>query len=290
MTPQTSFQDSDPLKRIQYKLPHLSKTHKKVANYILDHFDRATFATSARLSRECGVSESSVIRLATTLGYSGYSEFQRALQDLLKSQLSLSQRLELTSEEDRCATAILHRVMTKEEEGVRRALVSLDKNNFQMAVDLLSNAERVFLFGSRSSYALVYFFGLELRWIRDNIFVMNGQATEFDALTTLTDRDVFLAISLPRYLRSTTRALELAWCKGIPTIAITDTLTSPLVPYATVPLLVNSEIFSYSDNIVPIACTITALLNAVGAATQPHSNELLTRHEETWDFFDMYLR
>ena len=124
----------------------------------------------------------------------------------------------------------------------------------------------------------------------DNVIAINTQAPEFDALSCLQEGDVFLAISMPRYLKTTTQALALAYQSGIPTIAITDRMSSPLIPYATVPLLVDNEIFSYSDNIVPVTSAVTALLNAVGAATQPKSNEILARNEQVWAYFDLYLQ
>lgn len=279
-----------PLERIQAKMPTLSKTQKKIAAYILDHYDKVTFSTSAKLSRDCGVSESSVIRLAITLGYLGYSEMQHALQDILKGQLSMIKRLDLIAAHVTDSDSILHMVLQKGVEGIQRTMLTLDKDNFQRAVTLLAEAKRVFLFGSRSSYALIYFFALELRWIRDNVYSLNTQLPEFEALSCLQEGDVFLAISMPRYLRSTTQALSLAHQAGIPTIAITDRPSSPLVPYATVPLLVDNEVFSYSDNIVPVVSAITALLNAVGAVTQPKSTEILARNEQVWDYFDLYLQ
>lgn len=290
MNEDLTYEQMNPLDRIQVKMPTLSKTQKKIGRYILDHYDKATFSTSAKLSRDCDVSESSVIRLATTLGYSGYTEMQRALQVIMKEQLSMSKRLDLIAAHVTDSDSIMHMVLQKGIEGIQRTMFSLDKENFQAAVDLLANAKRVFLFGSRSSYALIYFFALELRWIRDNVFAINTQVPEFDSLSCLHEGDVFLAISMPRYLRSTTKALSLAYKMGIPTIAITDRMTSPLIPFTTVPLLVDNEIFSYSDNIVPVMSTVTALLNAVGAATQPKSNEALVRNEQVWDYFDLYLQ
>lgn len=285
-----SFEQMSPLERIHVKMPTLSKTQKKIATFILDHYDKVAFSTSANLSRDCSVSESSVIRLANTLGYLGYSEMQRALQDILKNQLSMIKRLDLIAAHVTGSDGIMHMVLQKGIEGIQRTMLTLDKDNFQKAVTLLAEAKRVFLFGSRSSYALIYFFALELRWIRDNVFAINTQLPDFEALSCLQEGDVFLAISMPRYLRATTQALSLAFQSGIPTIAITDSPSSPLVPYATVPLLVDNEIFSYSDNIVPVTSAITALLNAVGATTQPKSTEILARNEKVWDYFDLYLQ
>lgn len=279
-----------PLERIRAQLPSLSKTQSKIAHYILDHYDKVVFYSSAKLSRACGTSESSVIRLATTLGYAGYSDMQRALQDMLKSQLSMSNRLDLMAAHESDCDSIMQMVFQRGIEGIQRTAENLNKEDFARAVQLITQAKRVFLYGSRSSYSIVHFFALELLWIRDNVFSINSQLPEFDALSHLRKGDVFIAISMPRYLRNTTEALSYAYRAGVPTIAITDRTSSPLVPFATVPLFVDNEIFSYSDNIVPVISTVTALLNAVGAMTHPKSNEALARSEKFWKALDLYLQ
>lgn len=279
-----------PLERIHTVAPDMSKTHKKIAEYILENYESASFLTSVALAQKCGVSESSVIRFSMALGYSGFTEMQRALQGVIRSQLSMQRRLELVSSQMSDSNSILDMSLKKNIEGIQRTFLNLSKEHFQEAARLLAEAKRVFLFGSRSSYYLVAFMGLELGWIRDNVFTLNVQSPEFDALSQLREGDVFFAISMPRYLKATTRAAQLASNAGIPVIAITDRVTSPLYRYASVPLLVDNEIFSYSDNVVPIISVVTALLNAIGVELQPKSNESLARNEENWDHFDLYFR
>lgn len=279
-----------PLERIHTVAPDMSKTHKKIAEYILENYESASFLTSVALAQKCGVSESSVIRFSMALGYSGFTEMQRALQGVIRSQLSMQKRLELVSSQMSDSNSILDMSLKKNIEGIQRTFLNLSKEHFQEAARLLAEAKRVFLFGSRSSYYLVAFMGLELGWIRDNVFTLNVQSPEFDALSQLREGDVFFAISMPRYLKATTRAAQLASNAGIPVIDITDRVTSPLYRYASVPLLVDNEIFSYSDNVVPIISVVTALLNAIGVELQPKSNESLARNEENWDHFDLYFR
>lgn len=290
MENELSVSQMNPLERIQVMLPSMSKKQAKVANYILENFDSVPFYTLAALSANSNVSEASIIRLTSTLGYAGFTEMQRALQDVVKNQISMSKRMDLMNELGTDSTSIMHMVMQKGIEGLQRTMLVMNQKNFQEAVDLLANAKRVFMFGARSSYSLIQFFALELRWIRNDVYALSTQSSEFDAISDLQKGDVFFSISMPRYLRSTTNAMSLAFKEGIPTIGITDSLTSPLIPYTTVPLLVDNEIFSYCDNTVPVIATITALLNAVGTATYPKSNEILARNEKTWKYFNLYLR
>ena len=290
MSEMMHHENAGPLERIEAVRPKLTKKQTRIADYLTQNLDAAVFSTLTGLSRECGVSEISMLKFASLLGYSGFSEMKRALQEHIRGRFSLSQRLGLLNEMDSDSTAIFQMIMQKEIEGLRRTVNNMDFGRFREAVKLLSEAKRVFLFGSRSSFYLVEFFALELRWIRDDVFALSTQTTNFDALAELREGDVFLCISMPRYLRSTTNAISYAAQVGVPTIAITDSPSSPLMPYATVPLLVDNEIFSYCDNTVPILAVITALLNAVGAATYPKSRDILSRNEKTWEHFNLYLQ
>ena len=240
-----------------------------------------------RLGQRCGVSESSIVRFATTLGYSGYSEMQRELQELLKLRLTASQRFKATASEDN--SSILHTIMQRGIGSIQYAMENLNEEMFEQAVELLAKSERVFLIGSRSSYGLVYYFGFVLSWIRGEVQSLNGSFDCIDALATLTDRDLVLSISLPKYPRSTVKALKAAYEKGAHTVVITDTMTSPLVPYAEVPLLTYTEMVSYSDNVAPVMCLITALLTAVGAADQKRTTEMLEKHEAYWSRSELYV-
>lgn len=288
MIPVSINPQMSPIERIHAFQQDLSKTQRIVGLYLIENYEKAAFLTSAALAEESHVSESSVIRLASAIGYSGYGDMQKALQGMLKSQLSMQRQMDTISSTDN--DSIVNTVVNVGIRSVQRTLLSLDMNCFQEAVRLLSSAKRVFLFGSRSSYSVLHFFGLELCWIRDNVFTINVQSPEFDTLSHLQEGDVFLAISMPRYLKSTARAAAIARESGIPVIAITDRLSSPLYGFATIPLLVDNETLSYSDNLLPVISLLTALINAVGIALQPRSNESLARNEKNWDRFDLYYR
>ena len=274
------------MERIRMMQPSFSKSHKKIADFILQNYEKAVFLTSFKMGQQCGVSESSIIRFATTLGYSGYSEFQREIQDLLKTQITMSQRLKETSLSG--DGGIMQGMMQKGIDGIQYAMMNLNEKDFDRAVAVLSQAKRVFLVGSRSSYGLVYYFAFVLNWIRESVFAVNCSNEIIDYLATLTEDDAVLAISLPKYPKSTVDALEAARSKGAHTIAITDTMTSPLIPHSEISLLVYTELLSYSDNIAPVMCLITALLTAIGAADPQKTAGLLEKHEALWEESGIY--
>ena len=278
----------NPLERITAQLHNLSKTHRKVADYLLESYDKAVFLSSFKVAQKSGVSESSVIRFATTLGYSGYAQLQYELQEMLKQRISLTQRLTDTVDVSDSENDILDTVVQKNIESIQKMRRTIDTAAFRDAAELLAKSERVFLIGSRSSYGMIHFLGLNLGWIRERVHIINGESHEFDKLSGITPHDVVLAISLPNYLKSTVQALRYAYKRKACTICITDTDTSPIVQYATVPLLTNTQILSYSDNIVPEACLITALLNAVGSMNRIDAKRILEDREHFWRECDIY--
>ena len=81
-------EQKDLMKLIQYKFPRLSKGQKLIAEYILKYYDKAAFMTAAKLGDSVGVSESTVVRFAIELGFSGYTKLQKSLQELIKNKLT----------------------------------------------------------------------------------------------------------------------------------------------------------------------------------------------------------
>ena len=84
----------DILSRIEERFDKMSKSHKKVATFITEHYDQAVFMTAAKLGEELGISESTVVRFAAGIGYDGYPEFQKGLEECVKSKLSTVQKID----------------------------------------------------------------------------------------------------------------------------------------------------------------------------------------------------
>lgn len=276
------------LDKIRLQMPTFSKTYNKVANYILENYNKAVFLTSFKMGQICGVSESSVIRFAGIIGYSGYSEMQQALQELIKSQITMTQRLQEFSANLEDDASILQQMMYKGIESLRTAAATVSEEDFNKTVKLLLNCQRVFLVASRSTYGIIYFFGYSLNWIRKEVYVIDCNDNNMDELLTVTKKDLVIAISMPRYPKSTVKALELAHSKGANIVAITDTITSPLTTYSQISLLVQTNMLSYLDNVIPVMPLITALLTAVGAADKKKTAERISMFEKYWEENDIY--
>ena len=83
------------LHQLQERMSSFSKGQRQIASYILEHYDRAAYMTASKLGAVVNVSESTVVRFADELGFSGYPELQRALQEMAKTHLTAAQRMEV---------------------------------------------------------------------------------------------------------------------------------------------------------------------------------------------------
>ena len=123
---------TDLLKQIEDNYKSFSKGQKRIANYICENYDQAVNLTAARLGHIVGVSESTVVRFATELGYKGYPQFQDALEEIVKNKLNSIQRMTLTAgrvdEKE-----ILKAVLQSDCENIKRTAEEIDENQFNAA-------------------------------------------------------------------------------------------------------------------------------------------------------------
>ena len=139
----------DILTVIQDSMHTFSKGQRKIANFILESYDKAAFMTASRLGQKVGVSESTVVRFAFELGYDGYPDMQRSLQKMIRSRLTTVQRIEVTR--DRLGDQdLLSMVLQSDIEKIRQTLEELDRDSFYNAVEAIVSARKVYKIGRAS--------------------------------------------------------------------------------------------------------------------------------------------
>ncbi|MCD8106481.1 MAG: MurR/RpiR family transcriptional regulator [Oscillospiraceae bacterium] len=264
-----------------------SKGHRKIAGYILDHYDKAEYLTAAKLGESVGVSESTVVRFASDLGFSGYPEFQRALREAARNKLTAVQRIEQSrlKPED-----VFSKVLKNDIEHIRQTLEETDENNFNSAVDSIISAKHIYILGVRSSASLASFMGYYFQLMRPDVVTLRqGSRSElFEQLMRLEEGDLLIGISFPRYSRQTVQALAYARRKGAGTIAITDSLDSPIAENAGNVLLARSDMVSFVDSLVAPMSLINALIAAVSLKNHEEVEKSFSKLEEIWDEYDVY--
>lgn len=281
--------NKDLLHLISEKMPEFSKGQKLIARYIIQNYDKAAFMTASRLGATVGVSESTVVRFATEVGFEGYPQLQRALQELIRNRLTTVQRMEVTSEQ-MGNTDILTRVLTMDIEKIRRTIEETSVESFKAAADSIVNAKYIYVLGIRSSAALAQFLTFYFNQIFPNVRLVTGFSTSemFEQIFRIREGDVFIGISFPRYSKRTVKAINYAKEKGATVIAITDSSTSPLATNADHLLKARSDMASFVDSLVAPLSLINALIVEVGMRKQEEVSETFSTLEKIWDEYDVY--
>ena len=242
---------NDLINKIQSELPGFSKGQKQIARFILEHYDKAAFMTASRLGTTVGVSESTVVRFATELGYDGYPHLQRALQEMIRNKLTSVQRMEVSS--DRMGGRdVLQTVLHADMDMIRQTLDEIDRDAFQGAVDALIGAKRIYILGVRSSSALSSFVGFYFNLLFENVRLVhtNSVSEIFEQVLRVGPGDVVFGVSFPRYSKRTLSAMQYARDRGARVIALTDSRLSPLARVADHLLLARSDMASFVDSLV----------------------------------------
>jgi DNA-binding MurR/RpiR family transcriptional regulator len=274
---------------IEEKRSSLSKGHKLIANYILTHYDKAAFMTAQKLGHTVGVSESTVVRFASELGFSGYPEFQKALGELMRNKLTAVQRIEVTSDV-MSGDNVLEQVLNLDIERIRKTLEETSKVDFDRAVDTITTADTIYIIGTRSAASIASFLSyyLGLMFPRVKLVVSATTSELFERIMRIDEKDAMIGISFPRYSKQTVQAMKYAKDNGANVIAVTDSASSPIARYADSLLLARSDIASFADSLVAPLSLMNALIVAVSKKDSARVYETFERLEAVWDEYDVY--
>jgi len=278
----------DLMRLIQGKFIRLSKGQKLIAEYILKYYDKAAFMTAAKLGISVGVSESTVVRFAIELGFSGYPKLQKALQELIKNKLTTVQRLELKNDYFSDGDA-LKGVLKADMENIRATLEKINQNTFEDVVKNIFEAERIYIIGLRSSTAIAEFLGFYLNIILQNVKIVSyGISDVFEQMINVGEGDLVIGIGFPRYAAKTIDALKFSQDRGAKVVALTDSLLSPLAAQADYTLIAQSNMASFVDSLVAPLSVVNALIIAVGMREKENISDIFGNLEQIWQTYNVY--
>ena len=277
------------LSKMNVQYQNFSKGQKKLAAYIKENYDKAAFLTAAKLGEIVGVSESTVVRFATHLGYKGYPEFQRELEELVRNKLNSIQRMEVTYGKVP-QSEILDTVLHSDIDKIKMTLEAVDHEAFNLAVETILEAKNIYLVGIRSCAPLAEFLAFYLNLIFDGVRLLNtNSASElFEQMIRIGEKDVIIGISFPRYSMRTLKALEFANNRNAKVITLTDSIHSPMNLYSSCNLIARSDMASIVDSLVAPLSVINALVVALSMRKQKTVVATLEALEKIWDEYQVY--
>lgn len=279
----------DFLSILQQKEQSFSKGQKRIARYITEQYDKAAFMTANRLGKTVGVSESTVVRFAVDLGFDGYPSMQKAMREMVLNRLTSVQRIEVANDrfgDQDVVSMVLHSDMEK----LRQTGETLDRQQFQTAVNAILSAKRVYIIGVRSAAPLANFLGYYLNYMFNNVHVVSGVGVGemFERIVGVNSEDVVVAFSFPRYSSSTTKGAQYARSAGARVIGITDSALSPLGQCSDCVLLAKSDMVSLVDSLVAPLSVVNAMIVAVAAKKEKELSKTFSDLERIWDEYNVY--
>ena len=281
--------ERDILAQINKDSHKFSKSQRKISAYISSNYDKAAFMTAGKLGETVGVSESTVVRFATDLGYDGYPGMRRAMQDMVRNRLTAVQRIEVARQQIDGGN-LLDTVLSSDIEKLRGTLEEVNKEDFDRAVDKIVAARTVYIVGMRSSTSLANFMGFYLNLLLDNVRLLHDTSVSevYEQVFRIREGDVFIGISYPRYSSRTIKAMQFAKSAGATVIGITDGPSSPFVGLADVTLFAQSDLVSFLDSLVAPMSLINALIVAIGYRLSDSLSDIFDHLEGIWNQYDVY--
>ena len=275
--------------RIEEKYARMSKGQRRLADYVRRNYDKAVFLTAARLGETVGVSEATVVRFAIQLGYKGYPGFQRALEELVRNKLNSIQRMEVTYGRI-SQSEILQTVLQSDIDKIKETTAAIDHKAFDLAIDTILNAKRIYVIGIRSCAPLASFLSFYLNLICPEVtsVTTNSSSEIFEQLIRISEEDVIIGICFPRYSMRTLKALEFASNRKAKVITLTDSIHSPMNLYSSCNLIARSDIASIVDSLVAPLSVINALLVALCMKKQKEVISTLETLEDIWGEYQVY--
>lgn len=267
----------------------LTQSQRKLLEYILGHEDESVFLKIGDLAQKGNVSQATVVRLAKTLGFKGFPEFQRELQRLFRNKLTTISRLQNTVKKVAGEKDIVTKVLQTDIDNIAQTLEQTSIFEFRQFVKGIASADRIIIVGLRSAHALAIFLGVALEFLQKNVWVLQpGIGDMWDRLLGLRKGDLVIGISFPRYTKQTVEVLSFARQKGVKTLAITDTLISPLAQFADHVLTARYKMDSFIESFTAPLSLINAVVTALGVQDKKTTLTSLKALEEIWKNQEIY--
>ena len=276
------------ISHIQSQYTRFSKGQKLIAQYILKNYDKVAFMTACKLGEAVGVSESTVVRFANALGYSGYPKLQDALQEVIKNKLTTVQRVDMVKEfnDD---SAILKKIVKSDMDNIKDTLEEIDEKAFEEAANRILKAKRIYIVGMRSSFTIAQYLGFYLGIILDSVHVIRTDMGDaFEQVVKINEDDVLIAISFPRYSKKSYQIVSYAKEKGAHIVSLTDSPFAPVASFTDNLLLVKSNMVSFVDSLVPALSIANALIVSVGMKEKEDIKQHFDDLEAIWEKYSVY--
>lgn len=275
--------------KVAEKMPSMSKAQEKIAKYILSHPNSIPFLTVEKLASLSGVSIATVTRFVTFLGYKGYPEFLKETQETIKEQVKSSERIKMKDIQESDNSRKICEIFEDDMNNIKYTMEELNIFELKKAVNLLVNAKRIYLVARRSAASLAVFFKYYLELMFNNVILIENIEQIPKHINRGTGEDVIIGISFDKYAKSAVEIFTHLKNRGASTIAITDNMLSPLVPYADVTLKAAGGSSSFNGSFAGPLSLINAIIVSIEQEKQDCYKNNVQILEEALSKFELVM-
>ncbi|MFZ7133997.1 MAG: MurR/RpiR family transcriptional regulator [Eubacteriales bacterium] len=280
--------NTDIIQKLENNYHFLSKSNKRIADYLLLNYDKAAFMTAQKLGDMAGVSEATVVRFAYYMGFNGYPRFKKALQEIIKIKLTTIQRIDMSQGKFNNQYTIQD-ILNSDIENIKYTLEEFDENSFEKVIQLINNANNIYIIGFRTAKILTEYLGYYLNLILDNVKVIPYSVGDvFEQIVKGKPGDLAIGISFPRYSSKTYETMSYLKAKGLDIIAITDNERSPMTKISDYCLIAKSNIISFVDTLVAPLSLMNVIIVAIGLSNKKRAKEVFNELEQVWAEYEVY--
>lgn len=274
---------------INEKYKSMSKGQKLLAKYTMENYQKVAFMTASKLGKTVGVSESTVVRFANALGFTGYPKFQDAIQELIKTRLTTVERVEMSKRDFISNSQILENVLKTDIDNIKETLDTFDQDSYEEAIDVILSAKKVYIMGLRSSIYVAKYLGYYLNYILKDVTIVRMDMGEpVEQLMKMGEGDLLIVVSFPRYSKKTVKVAQFAKDRGSKVVAITDSVNAPVSKVSDVICAVKNNMVSFIDSLVPAFSLVNAIVIGVAMREKDDVMEYFNQLEAIWDQFEIY--
>ena len=280
--------ESEVYQRMTNMREQMSKSHIKIANYLIENYEAASFLTASKLAKNVGVGEATIIRFAYFLNYKGYPDLQRHLQEALKRKMTSAELLIKTTDADGKIENVINEILLDDIQNLKTTLSQVQPDIFEQAVNQIIDAKRIYIIAYRSATSIGSYLEFYLDLVLQNTELIRQADGVSEHLLDITEDDLVIGLGFSRYTKRTVEVLKFVKQQGARTLVITDHLMSPLVPYGDLKMVASTGINSFIDSFAAPMSIVSALITALTRSEHKKVEQRLKELEGLWDTFDVF--
>ena len=278
------------LHHISNSYEEFTPSQRRVAQYIYNNVNEALLLNSFQIARTASVSEATVTRFVSNLGFSGFSEFKREIARQVLENSSTTKRLAESAENLEGRGNVFSGILKGDIENIRTLTAKISNQLFEEAVNRLCSARSIYVLGLRSSYALAFYLAFDLRFFLNKVVLVKPGIGDIpEQVIGARKGDVLVVISFKRYTRESFNIAEKIKKKGTFVLAITNSELSPITKSADLTLIASTKIPTYIESFTAPMSLINALITAIALRKKNKAMSALNKLEIGFEEFQTYI-